>query len=71
MVVLRTRTLFSTKVGALVEHSRRQVRGFVGLQKMLEQDLYLIVCLAFNHWHIGELEGNKVGGVRVMRVFFF
>lgn len=30
-----------------------QVRGFVGCHKMLERDLYLLVCLAFNHWHTG------------------
>lgn len=30
-----------------------QVRGFVGCHKMLERDIYLLVCLAFNHWHTG------------------
>lgn len=30
-----------------------KVRGFVGCHKMLERDLYLLVCLAFNHWHTG------------------
>lgn len=53
VVVLRARTQSSNQVGALVEHSRRQVRGFVGLQKMLESDVYFLVCLAFNHWHTG------------------
>jgi hypothetical protein len=42
-------------VGRLVEHSKRQVRGFVGCHKMLERDLYILVCLAFNHWHTGKL----------------
>lgn len=32
---------------------RKKVRGFVGCHKMLERDLYLLVCLAFNHWHTG------------------
>lgn len=54
VVVLRARAQASTEVGTLVEHSRRQVRGFVGLQKMLESDLYFLVCLAFNHWHTGK-----------------
>ncbi|PSN37268.1 Calpain-D [Blattella germanica] len=43
----------SPEVGRLVEHSKRQVRGFVGCHKMLERDLYILVCLAFNHWHTG------------------
>ncbi|KAG6464914.1 hypothetical protein O3G_MSEX014813 [Manduca sexta] len=30
-----------------------QVRGFVGCHKMLEKGFYLVVCLAFNHWHTG------------------
>ncbi|KAL0273362.1 UNVERIFIED_CONTAM: hypothetical protein PYX00_006048 [Menopon gallinae] len=53
VVVFRTRSQSSTEVGRLVEHSKRQVRGFVGCHKMLERDLYILVCLAFNHWHTG------------------
>ncbi|XP_055544626.1 calpain-D [Wyeomyia smithii] len=53
VVVFRTRDSTNTNVGRLVEHSKRQVRGFVGCHKMLETDLYLLVCLAFNHWHTG------------------
>lgn len=34
-------------------HLNDKVRGFVGCHKMLERDLYLLVCLAFNHWHTG------------------
>ncbi|KAB0799224.1 hypothetical protein PPYR_07104 [Photinus pyralis] len=40
-------------IGALVEHSKRQVRGFVGCNKMLEAAEYILVPLAFNHWHTG------------------
>ncbi|XP_054261302.1 calpain-D-like [Macrosteles quadrilineatus] len=53
VVVFRTRSPASPEVGRLVEHSKRQVRGFVGCHKMLERDLYILVCLAFNHWHTG------------------
>ncbi|XP_055303942.1 calpain-D-like [Sitodiplosis mosellana] len=53
VVIFRTRSLANPEVGRLVEHSKRQVRGFVGCHKMLERDLYLLVCLAFNHWHTG------------------
>ncbi|XP_073834719.1 calpain 15 small optic lobes isoform X1 [Musca autumnalis] len=53
VVIFRTRSPASPEIGRLVEHSKRQVRGFVGCHKMLERDIYLLVCLAFNHWHTG------------------
>ncbi|XP_058468124.1 calpain-D isoform X2 [Malaya genurostris] len=53
VVVFKTRNSTQPEVGRLVEHSKRQVRGFVGCHKMLETDVYLLVCLSFNHWHTG------------------
>lgn len=39
-------------------YNTNQVRGFVGCHKMLEKGFYLVVCLAFNHWHTG-LEAER------------
>lgn len=53
---MRSREVTSERpicIGRLVEHSKRQVRGFVSSHKMLEPDVYVVVCLAFNHWHTG------------------
>ena len=57
VVVFRTSNETSPQLGRVVEHSKRQVRGFVGCHAMLEPGCYLIVCLAFNHWHTG-VESN-------------
>ncbi|XP_011187602.1 calpain-D isoform X2 [Zeugodacus cucurbitae] len=59
VVIFRTRSPVSPEIGRLVEHSKRQVRGFVGCHKMLERDIYLLVCLAFNHWHTGIEEPHQ------------
>ena len=53
VVVFRTSNEGAPQLGRVVEHSKRQVRGFVGCHAMLEPGCYLLVCLAFNHWHTG------------------
>jgi len=53
VVIFRTSSGGAPQIGKLVQHSKRQVRGFVGCHAMLEPGCYLVVCLAFNHWHTG------------------
>ncbi|CAB3373698.1 Hypothetical predicted protein [Cloeon dipterum] len=53
IVMFRTNNQAQPGIGRLVEHSKRQVRGFVSCHKMLEQSQYMVTCLAFNHWHTG------------------
>nr|CAD7198188.1 unnamed protein product [Timema douglasi] len=70
VVVFRTRSPAHPEVGRLVEHSKRQVRGFVGCHKMLERDLYILVCLAFNHWHTGR-SCRVVQNIQVKKTYLF
>lgn len=51
VVVFRAADPATGQVASLVKHSKRQVRGFVGCHAMLEPGMYIVVCLAFNHWH--------------------
>lgn len=53
VVLFKARHSSPPNIGTLVEHSKRQVRGFVGCNKMLEPAEYIVVPLAFNHWHTG------------------
>ena len=53
VVVFRTSSQGPPQIGRVLEHSKRQVRGFVGCHAMLEPGCYLVICLAFNHWHTG------------------
>ncbi len=52
VALYRTSSVAAPQVGGLVVHSRRQLRGFVATSAFLEPGLYLIVCLAFNHWSL-------------------
>ncbi len=54
MVVFRSSSTGQPQIGKMVACSKRQVRGFVGCHAMLESGCYLVVCVAFNHWHTGE-----------------
>lgn len=58
VVLFKARNGSPPNIGALVEHSKRQVRGFVGCNKMLEPGEYIVVPLAFNHWHTGLEESS-------------
>ncbi|RWS27772.1 calcium-dependent cysteine protease-like protein [Leptotrombidium deliense] len=51
ILIYRASNPSSSQLGNLVKHSRRQVHGFVGCHAMLEPGVYIVVCLAFNHWH--------------------
>ncbi|EDX18531.1 GD17529 [Drosophila simulans] len=53
VVIFRSTSPAAPEMSRLVEHLKRQVRGFVGCHKMLERDIYLLVCLAFTLWHTG------------------
>lgn len=53
VVIFRSSTTGPPQLGNLVKSSKRQVRGFVGTHVMLEPGCYLVVNLAFNHWHTG------------------
>lgn len=57
VALYRTGSVAAPQVGQLVVHSRRQLRGFVATNAFLEPGLYLIVCLAFNHWNLNPAEG--------------
>uniref|UniRef100_T1J9T8 Calpain-D n=1 Tax=Strigamia maritima TaxID=126957 RepID=T1J9T8_STRMM len=50
VVIFQATETEQPKIGTLVQHSKRQVRGFVGCHTMFEPGSYYVVCLAFNHW---------------------
>jgi len=58
VALFRTGSVAAPQIGGLVVHSRRQLRGFVATSAFLEPGLYLIVCLAFNHWNLNQPEGS-------------
>ena len=61
VVIFRTSSDGSSpQLGKVIEHSKRQVRGFVGCHAMLEPGCYLVVCLAFNHWQSTELSWRNL-----------
>ena len=58
VALYRTGSVAAPQIGQLVVHSRRQLRGFVATNSFLEPGLYLIICLAFNHWDLNPVEGS-------------
>ena len=60
VALYRTGSVAAPQIGQLVVHSRRQLRGFVATSAFLEPGLYLIVCLAFNHWDLNQLGNDGV-----------
>ena len=60
VALFRTGSVAAPQIGGLVVHSRRQLRGFVATSAFLEPGLYLIVCLAFNHWNLNQPEGDVI-----------
>ncbi|XP_014665234.1 PREDICTED: calpain-15-like [Priapulus caudatus] len=54
LCILVFRAAAGGHLGALVMHSKRQVRGFVECSGMLEPGAYTAVCVAYNHWHTGS-----------------
>lgn len=77
VVVFRTSDPSKGQVGALIKHSKRQVRGFVGCHAMLEPGMYIVVCLAFNHWHTSKsvsyllylFPENELFGLKIFQLF--
>lgn len=55
VALYRTGSVAAPQIGSLVVHSKRQLRGFVATSAFLEPGLYMIVCLAFNHWNCSEV----------------
>jgi len=43
-----------------ISYVNSQVRGFVGCHTMLEPGYYLVLCIAFNHWHTGLICLKKI-----------
>jgi len=59
IVIFRTSSSSKPRIGKLIKHSKRQVRGFVGCHAMLEPGYYLVICMGFNHWHsLGQHEAK-------------
>ena len=65
VALYRTGSVAAPQIGNLIVHSRRQLRGFVATSTFLEPGLYLLVCLAFNHWTLGSPSSNGNGSITV------
>ncbi|XP_072171136.1 calpain-D-like [Diadema setosum] len=54
IVVLKAIGMTTRNMSQVVSFSKRQLRAFVGCSAILDKGMYVIVCLAFNHWQIGQ-----------------
>ncbi|XP_071786909.1 calpain-15-like [Asterias amurensis] len=53
IVVLRACGMTTSGMSKVVTYCKRQLRAFVGCSAFFEPGLYVVVCMAFNHWSTG------------------
>ncbi|XP_022099572.1 calpain-15-like isoform X2 [Acanthaster planci] len=60
IVVLRACGMTTSGMSKVMTYCKRQLRAFVGCSAFLEPGLYVVVCMAFNHWNTGvDMSGMR------------